>query len=108
MKILALIYLILLGGVWLYSWGEYPLMKMTTEMAVSAIENNYVREDLTDEEVESLDFYTSWIRANQTGVNRAWSNASSSILYLFLATLVLNLYNLAAILFRFFKNRKAE
>ena len=98
MKSLAFIYLLLLAGVLLYSWGSYPIMKMPTDEAVRSIENNFLRKDLTLDEQSSFDFYSRWIRGNQDGVSRAFSNASSAISLLFYATLILNIYNLVTYL----------
>ena len=106
MKALALIYLILLGGGFFYSWAEYPIMKITTDVAMSAIETDFLREDLSAAEKKSFEFYARWIKENQDGVSKAWSNASASIFYLFMGTLVLNLVNLITLIKEWVKGRK--
>ena len=106
MKILVLIYLILIGGILFYSWAEYPLMKMTTDMAISAIEEQFLRENLSAKEKESFDFYARWIRGNQSGLANAWNNMSSALFYLFIATMILNLFNLGCIIKDALKNKK--
>jgi len=106
MKILALVYLVLLAGAWVYSWSEYPIMKMTTELAMDSIERDFLRDDLSEEERNSYDFYARWIEGNQSGVNRAWGHASSSLFYMLVGTLILNLFNLFAIIKERLNKRK--
>ena len=81
-------------------------MKMTTEMAMDSIERDFIREDLSEEERKSYDFYARWIKGNQSGLNRAWGHASSSIFHMLVGTLILNLFNLFVIVKERLNKRK--
>ena len=108
MKILAFVYLLFIGGALIYSWAKYPIMKMLTDMAVSAIEERFIRDDLSPDEKEAFDSYAQSISWNQRGLSRAWENASASMLWLFGGTLLLNLVNIGCLVRSYFKKRRAK
>jgi hypothetical protein len=44
---------------------QFPIMKVKTDRAVSTIETQYLRGDLTTEERDSFEFFKGWILSNQ-------------------------------------------
>jgi hypothetical protein len=47
-----------------YANLQFPLMKISTPMAVSAIEDKFVRTDLEGDELSLYDFHKNWILSN--------------------------------------------
>jgi hypothetical protein len=97
MKVLAFIYLIVIGGILLHSLSEYPLIKIPTDSAMSVIEDQFLRKDLSTPEKASYDFYANVIKRNQRGLFKSWNRTYSSLFYLFIATLIVNLIHLGCI-----------
>ena len=60
--IINIILTIIIAG---YVFLQFPFIKLTTQNAVTAIERDFIRQDLNEEEAESFNFYKGWILGNQ-------------------------------------------
>jgi len=64
-----------------------PLQKWPTKMAISQIEQNYLRGDLKDEEKEQLQFNIRWIKGNEARAQNAYQ-LSATLVFILSAALV--------------------
>ena len=70
---------------------QFPIMKIRTDWAISTVETEFLRRDLTSEEKKSFEFFKGWILSNQRTTSEMLGNVKVAGITLGATLLIQNL-----------------